>query len=249
MARFLAKVICALALLGGHALPVQAQDAAAVLRDPRSPIARQPLSSEQEAELELMLFGVQKRPAYRALLANTPPLTLNDVLLSFSATFRRTQTAERLDVVRAGKALLLLWNGGREGWMLTSSLQLNEDCTPTLAYTLKDINMDGLREVAVQLACGDNVLGRNVLLLLDFSAVYPRALGLLPLEELYMSGAQQERHARIVEVYKGQPLRFVGEGLSFRGLDAVGQPQYEQTGQTEPLRLQASWPTVARPLW
>ncbi len=209
---------------------------------------RQPLTREQQADLKQMLLEVQQRPAYRALFGHRPPLTLEDVLLTFTAPFRR-QAPERLDVVRAGKAILLIWNGGQEAWSMTSSLQLAEDCQPTLAYTLRDINLDGLREIAVQLSCGDKIAGRSVLLLIDYSAVYPRALGALPLEEYAMSGPQPERRAHIVTVTKGQPLHFQGQELSFTGLGPDGQPKYQLTGQTAALRLQLSWPLVARQLW
>lgn len=240
------RVLLLLGLLPSLAFNLAQAQQPAVLRDPRTAVMRQPFDLSQRAELQGMLQDIQQRPAYHHLLGDTPPLGLNDVLLSFTAPFRRAE-AERLDVVRAGKAVLLLWNGGREAWSMTTSLQLAETCLPTLAYTLRDINGDGLREVEVQLACGDNVLQQNVILLLDFSQVYPRALGVLPLEEAAL-GLDEQRHARILEVYKGQPTRFQGQELEFMGRKN-GQPTYRLTGRVLPLKLQQSWPLVARQLW
>lgn len=205
------------------ALPLALAAPLATVRDPRQPILRQPLSAQEQDALKHMLERAEAKPTYRAL--GVGPLTLDNVLLSFSAPFRRAQ-AERLTVLRADSQLLLLWNEGEEAWRLP----LAEGCAPTLAYTLRDVNLDGLREVAAQVSCGEEVPA--ALLILDFSAVAPRALGTLPL-------LRRAAAPYLLEVAKGQPPRF------FARSPDPGKP----SAPARPLSLRERWRYAARPLW
>ena len=167
--RFLPILLTSALLLSA---PAAAQSAAEVqalplLHDPNAPQAKQKFTAAEKQIVAGVAQAVNARPEFKAFLAKQKATPLNpaDVLLSFVAPYR-SGVAERLTVFHGDEPWLLFAFGeGKNIQAFITSDSFWSLCVFSGLYTLRDINADGKREVAVVQGCSDGP-GNNSSLLI-----------------------------------------------------------------------------------
>ncbi|WP_022800824.1 hypothetical protein [Deinococcus ficus] len=161
--------LCTGGMSGAQALPsVAGVQKLPLLHDPDAPVAKQLFTAQERNLISGVARAVNARREFQAFLAKhgASPINSNHVLLSFVAPFR-SAVAERLTVfpVFSGDAawLVFAFGEGNRVQVYASAGNGGPFCAWTQAYTVKDLNADGRREVAVVQACADGPGGASAL--------------------------------------------------------------------------------------
>ncbi|MFC6616951.1 hypothetical protein [Deinococcus radiophilus] len=261
-------LLLALLLWGGAAALTPAEvERWPVIYDPAAPSVEQRFSSAEAALLtqiagskpvRLAMQTVQKEHSYRTLI----PLGLENVLFSVVAPFRTAQP-ERLTVfdVMDGEPPVLLAvlssEQGSAGWLVDLGRVINTGlCGATEGYSLRDLNRDGRREMALVIGCGDAGSGSADLSLLDWQAGELRQFGQLEIyrSDPFGSPAGSVTTEATVHVLKGARPRIVSVEetlISARQVQEQAQPQVlsRQTTLREMEPISAQDRLRVRRLW
>ena len=161
--------LCTGGLAGAQALPSVAEvQKLPLLHAPDAPVAKQVFTATERNLISGVTRAVNARREFQAFLARhgASPINSNHVLLSFVAPFR-SAVAERLTVLQvfAGDAawLVFAFGEGNRVQVYASAGHGGPFCAWTHAYTVKDLNADGRRELALVQACADGPGGASAL--------------------------------------------------------------------------------------
>ncbi|WP_147364043.1 hypothetical protein [Deinococcus cavernae] len=194
--RWKSKFMCSLAVFLTFALTltalatVQAQQGTLpVLYNPFTPNTQQKFTPAERQSLDALIRSLNARRtrAVQMALGNVQDewcsaMTPEDALLSFTAPFRNSRP-EKLEVVLAcagehgGVTLTFTQDGKRTTYLIPPELHGGGMWGIRAAFTVRDINVDGRRELALITHGGSDVSSSRHLTLLSFDTRGPRLLG------------------------------------------------------------------------
>ncbi|WP_221088228.1 hypothetical protein [Deinococcus aquaedulcis] len=222
---------------------------------------KQTFTAPEKATLSALIGGLNRKPEVQALKKKYEyfgGLSLTGVQFSLVAPFRSARP-ERLtvfDVYRSEPpiALVVLSGGTSSAWIVEPTGNMNL-CGWKQGYTLRDLDMNGQREFALVVGCGDGPWGGYALDLFAWHNGELRMWGGFPVyrtepESDGMSGVQLETQ-RTVHVQKGRVPQFAAVTTEQRTRwTETGPPQRLSTRTfTEPVRLDDETGYLVRRLW
>lgn len=202
------RLLLTFALLLGQAAPAQRIadiQKLPLLADPTTPTPKQVLTPADRSAVQALLSTLNSTPEVRGLHKDWPyfeHLAMQNVLFTIVAPFRSAQP-ERLTVFHIYEGeppvLLFVLSSGRG---ITADLiepvsNLNL-CGTQSGYSLRDINQNGKREIALTIGCGDGPWAVSMLHLFEYAKTAWQPLGNLAIEE--QMGADQPYH-KINKIY------------------------------------------------
>jgi hypothetical protein len=228
-----------------------------VLYDPRPASPVQHLTQAERAEAGRLVTwlrawdqGARRMNVLHGLpsdLDDFSSLELRDVQFTLVAPWRSSRP-ERLTLVDLGKRegmryLVVFGEGaGREVWSLRPTWNFSI-CGIRQVYALRDVDLDGQRELAFVMECGDNGQRSSSLLMAEFtpSAARFSALDFQNDRQLWPEGGQvRGGFQMLLNVEKGRTPRYTAQTLrrygafSFPAVHAYQAPPVGQTVAVQP---------------
>ncbi|WP_339094259.1 hypothetical protein ACINK0_05225 [Deinococcus sp. VB343] len=234
LTRFLLTVtVISLCFLGFGGVGEAKPNDLALLHNPLAPAIRQTFTPAERASLNTLIQTLNRHrtAAIDTALGGSAcgPLQPRDALLTITAPFR-TRHPERLEVVLAcagdhgAVTLSFTRSGQRTTYLLPPELNVGGRWRFTGAYTLRDINQDGRRELALVRSGQGYTYDQRSIIVLQFSGSQIQQLGSFDVwQRERLSPTKTTTRASLLWVQKGPaPVLFAQDYALHNGWQKVG---------------------------